>query len=703
MADPSLQSLFQIIGPRKKKNVGPLKSVPQAAEPSWTQIMEGLVSGGQRGPKAKWVKAKEMKVTPWGRPPAEAIGPRLDSPSFPEKDIDPSVFELVRRGEGTPATRPFRYPFGLTSSDKYLNRPLQKLKRISEAARPWQDVDLSPEPIPDPLPAVEKARYRKGNGLNTSPPFFDDSRKIRDLRATARTELERLRDQGSKGLDKLYAPVDEVGGVSRANNAFGFSRVTKGGDSTIPVWNGEKPEGIAAEEALVKHVLAPFKDSKTNLIIDTERRATTGIFDALRGLDNPEAGRYEAVLRQMRGAPPDIVKELPKLMPKSSKAWVRSLGGKLSGTEAAIKFHEFSERENYAVKEYVAVNKAKEAVELTKRAMAEGDHVAASLAADAAFNYRGKARTPKMPDGSWGTAPFRVPTPDQRKWADHALETAKIQLGAPTQKDIIPAIDPEKPESIRRILGLPKSLEGETGVGRDVKGQTLETLLLRPAGAKAVPYGSKGWLDAFNPRYVEKTESRGMRVLPIGEAENELRGIGDTVEDQLERQGGIRTFTTVPENREPMPPSSRVEGASGKLGIGGEGMKGGSRFPNKEGVGFYTKRDWPKGDPDAGGLLRLAKTIEKQTENVSPDQAKASLSLLFNRGQAAAMAGAGEEVAAAHGAKMLEKLAKPSQLDMLVGLREAARGIKKGQAIEGFLGALGPEVGGIIKALLRRV
>ena len=33
-----------------------------------------------------------------------------------------------------------------------------------------------------------------------------------------------------EGLSKLYAPVDEVGGVSRANNAFGFSRVTKGGD-----------------------------------------------------------------------------------------------------------------------------------------------------------------------------------------------------------------------------------------------------------------------------------------------------------------------------------------------------------------------------------------------------------------------------------------------------------------------------------------
>jgi hypothetical protein len=506
-----------------------------------------------------------------------------------------------------------------------------------------------------------------------------------------------------EGLSKLYAPVDEVGGVSRANNAFGFSRVTKGGDSTIPVWSGEKPAGVAAEESLVKHVLAPFKDSKTNLIIDTEDRATTGIRSAMRGMDVPEAGRYEAVLRQMRGAPPDITRELPKLMPKASGAWLRSLGGKLKGTEAAIKFHEFSEREDYAVKEYVAVNKAKEAVELTKRALDEGDHVAASLAADAAFNYRGKARTPRLEGGGWGTAPFRVPTPDQRKWADHALETAKVQLGVPTQKSLIPKIDPEKPESIRRILGLPKSLEGESGLTKDVPGQTLDTRLLRPAGAKAVPYGSKGWLEAFNPRYVEKTESRGMRVLPIGEAENELRAVGDTVEDQLDRQGGIRTFTTVPENREPMPPSSRVEGASGKLGIAGPGMKGGSRFPNKEGVGFYTKRDWPKGDPDAGGLLRLSKTIEKQTAHLTPGEVKASLSLLSSRGQAAAMAEAGEEVAAAHGARMLEKLAKPSQLDMLVGLREAARGVKKGAAIEGFLGALGPEVGGIIKALLRRV
>jgi hypothetical protein len=471
-----------------------------------------------------------------------------------------------------------------------------------------------------------------------------------------------------------------LGGVHKATSARGFNKFTKGGVDPLrgprKLETLEKRNPFHSHNSLVRATLAPFKDTKTNLVVAPE-----GLEGALRSIDRVNPLRYEAVLRQMRGADPSVVKKLPQWMPDAHLAWKGQFQNKLEETEAILK--EFNpknpEQLKWATKSWEALTEA-------KKLFKGGDHVAASLAGDAAWQFRGKSK-----DG------FRVPSTDDAMWAERSLEMAKVQSG----------------QAVRGPAGrgavMPKT-EGSYGLKMNVE------------GPRQIPFGHEDWLKTFNPRVVENAERGGWDLLPLEEAEKRLRLMGDSVEEQLDRGPGgqgPRMFTSVPrQEREPMPRGEQTWGES-KHPTYIKGMKG-QAYSDWMGEGRVPRsRDWPKPkSPDEFFALQESLgAVKKGLRGVGP-KSLAELQDLSQR-MAATKAQILRELGPEVGANLLKnipfhgagkaipkgpgvswKLPEKAVLAEILGVGERLR---RGVPLEKAAAGIAPEVGAIIKQLLKRL
>lgn len=143
--------------------------------------------------------------------------------------------------------------------------------------------------------------------------------------------------------------------------------------------------------------------------------------------------RYGSLLRKMRGAPPEITRQLPEMLPELHAAWMKRQMEQVRGTpnQKLVRGEQgppmpgrkslFEHLKDWEGDPKLAA-KARESLRVWSKARRVNDPVAMNLAADAAWKFLGR---PNWKDREQVREVLDTDLP----WVNHALNTAKVQAG----------------------------------------------------------------------------------------------------------------------------------------------------------------------------------------------------------------------------------------------------------------------------------
>lgn len=196
--------------------------------------------------------------------------------------------------------------------------------------------------------------------------------------------------------------------------------------------------------------------------------------DEFRAYEKSQIDRFESVMQAMRGAHPEVMGLIPRLMPATSKKWLNRVrwqlygdGKKTFGLQGAIESWDGPS---------VYAKKASEALDLAEEAAQRGDYGALANAKRAGFNFLGKP-------GPGDDRTSRPVTKAQMQWGEHSKLLAEVGLGKPIKRV----------EKVR--VGIPAG-------GNKVVSKTKYLGVVEP--------GSPEWNEIHNPRLEDNLVDRDL-------------------------------------------------------------------------------------------------------------------------------------------------------------------------------------------------